>query len=156
MKKTILLAALLALTGCATRPPFAHTLLGATGDQILADTTACQELSRTGTYVPPGSTTPNPALSSPAAAAFGAGFAEGLAKGQAQRAAYERCMADRGYLQTTMTPEEITAYRALKTVDERKAWMASFSATDHGDRSVRLADPAPCKPSALVACPSAN
>jgi len=156
MKRAVLLVAVAALSGCATRAPFAHTLLGATGDQILADTTSCQELSRTGTYTPPGSAVPNPALSSPSAAAFGSGFAEGLAKGQAQRVAYERCMADRGYLQTTMTPEERAAYRALKTVDERKAWMANFSATDHGERSVRLPDPAPCKPNMLVACATPN
>lgn len=116
----------------------------------MSDIESCQTLSRTSGVGPTG-VPYNPALSSQAGAAFGAGIGEGIAKAQAQQAGYERCMADRGYLQTTLTPEENAAYRALRTDDERKAWLAAFAARDHGERSVRRED-AVCKPNLIVAC----
>ena len=138
------------LTGCATRDPFVHTRLAVSQTELMSDIDACQALSRTGAPGPNG-VPYNPALGSQAGAALGAGFAQGLAHGQAQQAGYERCMADRGYLQTTLTAEEREAYGALRTVDQKKAWLAVFAAEDHGLRSVRRAEPE-CKPNLLVAC----
>jgi hypothetical protein len=140
----------LILTGCATRDPFVHTRLAVTQTELMSDIDACQALSRSGAPGPNG-VPYNPALGSQAGAALGAGFAQGLAQGQAQHAGYERCMADRGYLQTTLTAEERATYGALKTADEKKAWLAVFAAEDHGERSIRRAEPE-CKPNLLVAC----
>lgn len=46
-------------------------------------------------------------------------------------------MADRGYLQTNLTPDELTEFRGLKIEDDRKAWLAAFAPRDHGERAVR-------------------
>lgn len=138
------------LTGCATRDPFVHTRPLVSQSELMGDIDSCQALSRSRAAGPNG-TSYNPALGSQAGAALGAGFAQGMAQAQAQQAGYERCMADRGYLQTTLTPEERAAYGALRTVDQRKVWLAAFAARDHGERSVRRTEPE-CKPNALVTC----
>lgn len=138
------------LTGCATRDPFVHTRPTVSQSELLGDIESCQTLARTGGTAANGMPY-NPALPSQAGAALGAGFAQGMAQAQAQQTGYERCMADRGYLQTTLTPEERAAYGVLKTEDERKAWLAAFAARDHGERSVRRTEPE-CKPNMLVAC----
>lgn len=138
------------LTGCATRDPFVHTRPLVSQSDLLGDIESCQALARTGGVGSIGMPY-NPALPSQAGAALGAGFAQGMAQAQAQQTGYERCMADRGYLQTTLTPEELSAYRALRTEDERNAWLAAFAARDHGERAVRRTEPE-CKPNLLVAC----
>ena len=142
----------LILTGCATSDPFVHTRLAVSQTELMADIDACQALSRSGGAGPSG-VPYNPALGSQAGAALGAGFAQGLAQGRAQQVGYERCMADRGYLQTALTAEERATYGALRTVEAKKAWLAVFAAEDHGDRSVRRSEPE-CKPNLLIACKS--
>ncbi|MDI1328422.1 MAG: hypothetical protein PSV23_16655 [Brevundimonas sp.] len=138
------------LNGCATRDPFVHTRPLVSQSELLGDIDRCQALARTGGAGANGMPY-NPALPSQAGAALGAGIGQGIAQAQAQQTGYERCMADRGYLQTTLTADELTAYRALKTEDERKAWLAAFAARDHGERSVRRTEPE-CRPNLLVAC----
>lgn len=151
MKRLGLVAVLATLAGCASQGTTMHTRLGVAPDMLFADVESCQQIARTGG--PSTQSAPhNPALSSQAGAAFGAGLVEGYAKAQAQNTAYEGCMAQRGYLKTTLTPEERTAFRALRTVDERKVWLAEYAPRDHGDRAIAAPPPKPCKPNLLVAC----
>lgn len=145
---------ILLMAGCATQAPFAHTRPLVSEAQLFSDTDACQQLARTGGAAPNG-VPYNPALPSQAGAALGAGLAQGFAEGQAIRTGYERCMADRGYLQTTLLPDELSAFRALRSEEQRKAWLADFAARDHGERSVRRTEPE-CKPNLLVACAGAD
>ena len=127
---TLLLLPLLA-AGCASRAAFVHTRPGVTAEQLFADTDVCTAVSK-GQRVP-GVVTPPPVTGGAAAqagAAFGGGFAQGLAQGRAQVAAYEACMAERGYVMTQPTEAERKAFRALKTEAERKAWLAEFAARE--------------------------
>ncbi|MEN5176015.1 hypothetical protein [Brevundimonas diminuta] len=152
MKRFGLIALATTLAGCASQGTTTHTLAGVTADRLFADIENCQAMGRTGAQSTPSGTAHNPALASPAGAAFGAGFAEGLAKAQAQNAIYERCMGERGYRKVTLTPEERAAFRGLRSVDQRKLWIAEFATRDHGERAAAYIPPI-CKPSALVSCP---
>ena len=141
---------IVALGGCATRAPFVHVRPLVSQAELVGDIQACQTLARTGGSSSTGMPY-NPALPSQAGAALGAGIGQGIAQAQAQQVGYERCMADRGYLQTTLTAEELAEFRALKTPAEREIWLAAFATRDHGERAVRRSEPE-CKPNALIAC----
>lgn len=153
MKRFGLIALAMSLASCASQGTTTHSMTGVTPDRLFADIENCQAMGRTGAQAPYTGPPHNPALASPAGAAFGAGFAEGLAKAKAQNAIYEQCMGERGYRKVKLTPEERTTFQGLRTVDQRKLWIAEFATRDHGERAAAY-EPPVCKPSALVSCPA--
>jgi hypothetical protein len=147
------LALVATVSACATQAPFVHTKTSISEGELFADSQACQAMAKSG-GASGSAPAYNPALPSQAGAAFGAGIAQGIAQARAQKVGYETCMAERGYLQTTLTPAELKAYRALRTEAERKAWMQRFAGQDHASRSTTVPAPKPCKPNILVKCVS--
>lgn len=140
----------LTLSACATQAPFVHTKAALSEGELFADSETCRTLAKNGGAAP-ASGALNPALPSQAGAALGAGFAQGVAQARAEMAGYESCMAQRGYLKTVLTAEELRTFRALRTDEERKAWMTRFAAQDHSARAAAI--PAkPCVSNALRRC----
>lgn len=144
----------LLLSGCASGGTTAHFRTGVASDAYLADVAACQTAGREAANNVGRANPNNPALSSQAGAAFGAGFAEGLAKGKAMNEGFETCMAARNYRQVELNEAERSQFRALRNVDDRKAWLSNFAAQDHDSRAIPPQPPKECKPNALVTCTS--
>lgn len=153
MKYVVAISAVaLALSSCASRGTTTHFRAGVAADTYLTDVSSCQEAGREAANNVGRANPNNPALGSQAGAAFGAGFAEGLAKGKAMNDAFESCMTSRNYRQVALTPEEKAQFRAIRDVEERKSWLASFAARDLDSRAIPPAEAAVCKPNLLVTC----
>jgi hypothetical protein len=151
--RTGAVALLVTLGACATQPPFVHTKVGTAEGELFTDSAACRTLARNGgVSVAPGA--PNPALPSQAGAGFGAGLAQGMAQARAEMAGYEACMGERGYLKTVLSPEELKAFKALRTDAERKNWMTRFAGQDYSARAAPAAPAKPCVSNALRKCAS--
>ncbi|WP_312139339.1 hypothetical protein [Brevundimonas sp.] len=155
MKYVVALGAVaLVLSGCASGGTTAHFRTGVASDAYLADVAACQEVAQQAANNVAHVNSYNPALSSQVGAAIGAGFAEGLAKGKAMNEGFEGCMAARNYRQVELNEAERSQFRALRNVDDRKAWLSNFAAQDHDSRAIPPQPPKECKPNALVTCTS--
>ena len=61
-------------------------------------------------------------------------------------------MAARDYRQVALTETERSQFRALRNVDDRKAWLSNFAAQNHDSRAIAPEPPKECKSNALVAC----
>ena len=155
MKYVVALGAVaLALSGCASGGTTAHFRTGVASDAYLADVAACQTAGQEAANNVGRANPNNPALSSQAGAAFGAGFAEGLAKGKAMNEGFEGCMAARNYRQVELNEAERSQFRALRNVDDRKAWLSNFAAQNHDSRAIAPQPSKECKSNALVTCTS--
>lgn len=153
MKYVVALGAVaLVLSGCASGGTTAHFRTGVASDAYLADVAACQVAAQEAANNVGSVTSHNPALSSQAGAAFGAGFAEGMAKGKAMNEGFEGCMAARNYRQVELNEAERSQFRALRNVDDRKAWLSNFAAQNHDSRAITPQPPKECKSNALVIC----
>jgi len=149
MNRVACIALALMTAGCASIGQFSHSRTGLDPSVFLADSETCQTQGREAANVRPGTPGYNPALASQAGAAFGAGIAEGIAKAKAMTEAFNLCMAQLNYIRVALTPEEQSPFKALKTVDERKAWITTSAAQNNEARAV---PPAECKSNALVTC----
>jgi hypothetical protein len=153
MKYLVVLSAVgVVLSGCASGGTTAHFRTGVPSDTYLADVAACQEVARQAADNVGRANPNNPALGSQAGAALGAGFAEGLAKGKAMNEGFDGCMAARDYRQVALTETERSQFRALRNVDDRKAWLSNFAAQNHDSRAIAPEPPKECKSNALVTC----
>ena len=63
-------------------------------------------------------------------------------------------MATRSYRQVELTETERSQFRALRNVDDRKAWLSNFAAQNHEGRAIAPQPPKECKSNALVTCVS--
>lgn len=102
-----------ALGGCS-QTPWVYDRPGATLAQVRGDQADCQELAgrEPGQFIPT-----QPTL----AGAAGAGAIGGVADVIREAKAAEACMAQRGYVEATLTPEQAQAVKSARRGAERDA-----------------------------------
>ncbi len=112
-----------ALLGCASAPAALPVRAGLTAEQLIADVETCETEADAA-----DSATPMPYNDGTAGGAFGAGFAKGIADARAMNSARDACMTRLGYTEVALTQEQQDAFRDLRSVEDRAAYIAEFSA----------------------------
>lgn len=120
----------------ATAGPRVYLKAGVTAAQAATDEAACKDLAKDLRAGKVSAAAPYGAspMAGAIGASIGAGIIQILEDSGARKRGAETCMRRRGYGQVELDRDEAAAFGALKTADQRGAWIAALAATNISER----------------------